>query len=267
MPDTTWIRNLGATLSLGSMALVARTAGAPPRFVAACPAHAAAISVPGGSLYYEDCGRGPVVVLIHGGNTDRRMWDAEFDGFSQRFRVVRYDVRGFGRSRGRAVPYASHEDLKALLDSLGVARADLVGLSLGGRIAIDFALQHPDRVRRLVLAGPGLSGFPWSNDMASLRDRMRQPVERKQRFQPDRPSRGLIPGKVGRRRYPGCLCRHGTPFDYPPAQLSATLAGFIFPVQYIINSVPPDVSRQPPVTIADISNFILRCPHSAVRGV
>lgn len=113
-------------------------------------------------LYYEAAGAGDPVVLIHGGQMDRRMWDDQFLPYARQLRVVRYDVRGYGRSVMPATPYSSVNDLHALLRGLGIARADLVGLSLGGRIAIDFALEHPDMVRSLVLAGPGLSGFGWS---------------------------------------------------------------------------------------------------------
>lgn len=118
--------------------------------------------VDGGSLHYEVRGRGPAVVLLHGGATDRRLWDRQFVAWSDRFRVIRYDERGFGRSTTTATPYDAHDDLRALLDRLGVERAALVGLSLGGRIALDFAIAHPDRVSALVLVGPGISGFDWS---------------------------------------------------------------------------------------------------------
>lgn len=128
-----------------------------------CPAAARTVSVPGGTVYVEECGAGPAVVLIHGGNLDRRLWDEQFPLFARRHRVVRYDVRGFGRSTGQGARWAAHTDLASILDALHVERADLVGLSLGGRIAIDFALEYPTRVRSLVLSGPGLSGFPWAD--------------------------------------------------------------------------------------------------------
>jgi pimeloyl-ACP methyl ester carboxylesterase len=118
--------------------------------------------VNGTTLYYEVAGEGHPVVLLHGGNLDLRMWDMQFAEFSRNYRVIRYDVRGFGRSAMAEGPYQSHEDLRALLDHLAVEQAHLVGLSLGGRIAIDFALEYPERVSALVLAGPGLSGFEFS---------------------------------------------------------------------------------------------------------
>jgi pimeloyl-ACP methyl ester carboxylesterase len=115
--------------------------------------------VNGTRLFYEIRGAGPAVVLIHGGQLDCRMWDDQLDAFSRRYRVIRYDVRGYGGSPRPAVSYSDAEDLAALLDYLEIDKAHLVGLSLGGRIAVDFALGHPKRVGSLTLAGPGLSGY------------------------------------------------------------------------------------------------------------
>lgn len=131
-------------------------------------------------IFYQTAGRGSAVVLLHGGNLDSRMWDAQFLPLAREHRVIRYDARGWGKS---SLPladsaYAAHEDLRTLLDSLHIARASLVGLSLGGRIAIDFALRYPAMVDRLVLASPGLSGWPflhrdtsWFADGRRARDR------------------------------------------------------------------------------------------------
>ena len=96
--------------------------------------------VNGTRLYYETAGRGLEVVLIHGGLVDSRLWDAQVGPLSKRFRVVRYDLRGFGRSAAADGPFSHLEDLRALLDFLKIERASLVGLSLGGIIAADFAL-------------------------------------------------------------------------------------------------------------------------------
>jgi 3-oxoadipate enol-lactonase len=109
------------------------------------------------------------VILIQGANLPMQMWDAQVRSLSAEFRVVRFDVRGFGGSGPRdSVPYQSHADLRALLDHLGIERAHLVGLSLGGRIAVDFALTYPERVQSLVLASPGLSGYMW--DAAAMQE-------------------------------------------------------------------------------------------------
>jgi pimeloyl-ACP methyl ester carboxylesterase len=110
-------------------------------------------------LYFERTGSGPAVVLLHGGNLDSRMWDDQVSPLSQSFTVVRHDIRPYGRSAPSEKGFSSVEDLRGLLDHLGIKRASLVGLSLGGRIAIDFTLTYPDRVDKLVLMGPGLTGY------------------------------------------------------------------------------------------------------------
>jgi 3-oxoadipate enol-lactonase len=129
--------------------------------------------VNGAQLYYEDAGQGPVVVLLQGGQLPLEMWDDQFDELSKYLRVVRYDVRGFGRSSPMKGPFSHRDDLHGLLRSLGIGRATLVGLSLGGGIAIDFALEHPDMVERLVLVGPGLSGFKFSEERGPWMDSLR----------------------------------------------------------------------------------------------
>ena len=124
--------------------------------------------VNGTRLYYESRGQGPAVVLLHGGLNDSRLWDEQMRPLSKRFRVVRYDLRGFGRSNAEKVEFWPPEDLRALLDFLKIEKATLVGLSLGGIIAADFALEHPERVERLVLVGPGLRGFKNTPDEKTM---------------------------------------------------------------------------------------------------
>jgi pimeloyl-ACP methyl ester carboxylesterase len=116
-------------------------------------------SVNGTRLYYEQTGSGPDVVLIHGLSLDRRMWAPQMPALSG-FRVTAYDVRGFGKSARVVAGHDPTDDLLALLDHLAIDRAYLVGMSMGGRIALDFALSHPRRVARLVLIGADMSGFP-----------------------------------------------------------------------------------------------------------
>lgn len=118
------------------------------------------LDVGGGSIYYETAGSGSAVVFIHGGYGDRRMWDGQFRAFAARFRVIRYDHRGFGRSSAPQQAYSPVEDLRRLLDALQVRRAHLVGNSLGGSLAIDFALQHPERVVSIVVVASGPRGLP-----------------------------------------------------------------------------------------------------------
>lgn len=106
----------------------------------------ASASVNGTRLYYEVSGHGPTVVLLQGGNVPLEMWDDQFVELARSFHVVRYDARGFGRSAPKSGPFTSHDDLLALMRHLRIATASLVGLSLGGRVAIDFALEHARKV-------------------------------------------------------------------------------------------------------------------------
>jgi 3-oxoadipate enol-lactonase len=119
------------------------------------------LGVPGGSIYYEIAGEGPAVTLIHPGLWDSRTWDPQVPVLLDAgYRVVRYDARGYGRSsRLTGEPYSHTRDLIALLDALDVAQTVLVGCSMGGAIAIDVTLEHPDRVAALAVAAAGLGGF------------------------------------------------------------------------------------------------------------
>jgi pimeloyl-ACP methyl ester carboxylesterase len=118
--------------------------------------------VPGGELYYEESGEGPAVVLGHAGIADHTMWDAQVDPFSERYRVVRYDLRGFGRSSTPETDYAPHDDVRALLAHLNIDRAAVVGVSMSGGIAVDFALAHPEMLWALVPVAAGMDGYDWS---------------------------------------------------------------------------------------------------------
>ncbi|MGL4648768.1 MAG: alpha/beta fold hydrolase, partial [Caldilineaceae bacterium] len=116
------------------------------------------LDVAGGRLAYESTGTGQPVVFIHAGIADQRMWQPQWEAFASRYQAVRYDTRGYGQTVSEAVPYSNRADLLALLDHLGLSRAALVGCSRGGQIAVDFALEHPERVAALVLVCAGMGG-------------------------------------------------------------------------------------------------------------
>jgi 3-oxoadipate enol-lactonase len=119
----------------------------------------------GARLYFEMMGMGHPLVLIHAGIADSRMWDDQFTDFAEHYRVIRYDIRGFGKSAMPAGPSSTSRDLYGLLTALGIARAYVVGLSIGGGIAIDFTLRYPEMVSALVLVASGLGGTQPSAEM------------------------------------------------------------------------------------------------------
>ena len=86
------------------------------------------------------------------------MWDAQLNYLPRQFRVVRYDLRGFGRSSKPEQPFHPVDDLYQLMQHLGIKRASLIGLSMGSGVALNFALEHPEMVEKLVLAS--MSGPP-----------------------------------------------------------------------------------------------------------
>lgn len=118
------------------------------------------VAVDGGSLYYETLGKGAPVILIHGGFGDRRMWDPQFEPLSQAFRVIRYDHRGFGKSSAPDKPYSPVADLVALMAHLELKRANLVGNSMGGTLALDFALLQPNLTGAVVVVASTAGGYP-----------------------------------------------------------------------------------------------------------
>src|SRR5262245_8243759 len=119
----------------------------------------AKLPITGGHIAYDTAGSGPTVVLLHGAFMDRRSWDAQMAPFAKQFRVVRYDIRPFGESSVPEEAYNVPDDLVRLLDHLKIDRAHLVGHSFGGGVALDFALQHPERTGALVLVAAAPSGF------------------------------------------------------------------------------------------------------------
>ncbi|SEO06897.1 CubicO group peptidase, beta-lactamase class C family [Mucilaginibacter gossypiicola] len=127
----------------------------------------------GATLYYEETGKGEPLILLHGHSFDCTEWDPQFFALAKKYRVIRYDLRGYGWS---SMPSESQkalhaDDLKSLMDQLHIARAHIVGLSLGGFIVTDFLTLYPGRLLSATMASgdifdvPGPSK-PWTNSEA-----------------------------------------------------------------------------------------------------
>jgi pimeloyl-ACP methyl ester carboxylesterase len=145
----------------------------------------ATVRIPDADLGYDDGGSGRVVVLIHAGLADRRMWDAQFADLTVGHRVIRYDWRGYGESSDLRAEVAHHEDLLALMDALEIESATLVGASMGGCYALDAALAQPGRVDGLVLVSAVFSGFAWPAESLAQMEKSAQaavPAERLSRY-------------------------------------------------------------------------------------
>jgi pimeloyl-ACP methyl ester carboxylesterase len=101
-------------------------------------------------------------VLVHAGICDSGMWDAQWGALADGRRLIRFDMRGFGRSPVPSAAYSHARDLIAVMDAAGISEAAIVGASMGGRVALEAALAAPARVSALVLVGSGLPGHEWS---------------------------------------------------------------------------------------------------------
>lgn len=125
----------------------------------------ALVDVKGTRLWIETEGSGPAVLFLHGGLGDSRLWTPVARRLARQFRAIRYDYRHYGRSDSPGGAFATLDDLFAVLDAVEVDRTALVGLSMGGAIAIDAALAHPERVWAVAHIAGALTGLPL--DLAS----------------------------------------------------------------------------------------------------
>jgi 3-oxoadipate enol-lactonase len=120
------------------------------------------------SVWFDVHGEGPAVVLVHAGVADSRMWEPQLRTFPASHRVVRVDLPGFGESPFETDVVSYRGAIREALDGAGVEHAALVGTSLGGRSALELALDSPERVSALVLVGPGLDDHDWSEQVEAF---------------------------------------------------------------------------------------------------
>lgn len=117
-------------------------------------------TINGANIYYEESGRGTPFVMVHAGVADSRQWNGEFEAFADRFRVIRFDQRGFGKTGPLSAKVRPIDDLEGLLDHLDIDEpVILMGCSMGGTLAMDFTLAYPDRVAALIMVASGPSGL------------------------------------------------------------------------------------------------------------
>jgi pimeloyl-ACP methyl ester carboxylesterase len=122
----------------------------------------------GARIHYEREGSGLPLIFLHAGIADARMWEPQVHAFAEHFDVIRPDQRGFGTSELPAARWSPVVDLLALMDELGAKPSILVGCSMGGGLAIDFALDHPERISKLVLVGPAVGGADFGKSYPEL---------------------------------------------------------------------------------------------------
>ncbi|WP_354569262.1 alpha/beta fold hydrolase [Glaciihabitans sp. UYNi722] len=120
------------------------------------------LDVEGAQLYYETDSHisSPALLLIHAGIANLRMWDPQVPTLAENHFVIRFDTRGYGQTTTEDVEFSNRADALDLLDHLGIQKATLIGCARGGGIAIDLAVENPDRVAGLLTIGSGPSGFP-----------------------------------------------------------------------------------------------------------
>jgi 3-oxoadipate enol-lactonase len=120
-------------------------------------------------------GEGIPLILIHGGTLDKRMWDDQFNEFAKHFKVIRYDARKHGLTESEPDTFSHHEDLNMLMEKLGINKAVILGLSMGGYVSINFALTHPEKVIALIPVSPGLTGYEFKDkEILENQEKMKQ---------------------------------------------------------------------------------------------
>jgi pimeloyl-ACP methyl ester carboxylesterase len=118
-------------------------------------------------IFYKFAGSGRPLLLIHSGIADHRMWEEQIKRFSEHFLVIAPDFRGYGRSSRPEGPFRHRDDMRRLIDNLDLESVYILGSSLGGMVAMELALGVPERVKKLVLAAPGMRGWQY-RDAATL---------------------------------------------------------------------------------------------------
>jgi pimeloyl-ACP methyl ester carboxylesterase len=130
------------------------------------------IEVNGAQIYYHASGAGRPLILVHAGICDSRMWEDQVPVFNKGYQVIRYDMRGYGRSSMPEGDFSHSSDLEGLLSALEIEKAEFIGCSMGGRVVIELALDHPESVSAMVLAAAAVSGYDFEAEPPPQWDEM-----------------------------------------------------------------------------------------------
>lgn len=123
------------------------------------------LTVAGSHTYFQMTGSGHPIVFVHGHALDSRLWETQMEGLSKLYTVIRYDLRGHGRSDAPATGYSLADyaqELFGVVEGLSLTKPSIVGHSMGGTIALEYALEHPTRCSSISLIGGGLEGYSYS---------------------------------------------------------------------------------------------------------
>jgi 3-oxoadipate enol-lactonase len=198
-------------------------------------------------LAHDAAGTGDPVLLLHAGVADRRMWQPQWGPLTERLRTIRCDLRGFGDTPLPPERFSNAGDVVTLLDHLGIERVAVVGSSYGGRVALEVAATHPDRVDRLVLLCPAFRGLE-PTAAANAFD------EREEALAEAGDLDGLVELNVATWLGPDA--------DDPTRDLLATMQRHAFEVQLAADARP----EQPELESVDVDPAQIACPTTVVSG-
>ena len=114
-------------------------------------------------LHHEMKGEGTPLIMIHAGMLNKEIWEPQFNEFAKKFKVIIYDARNHGLSQSEPDTFSHHKDLYLLMEKLNISKAVIMGESMGGYIAIDFAIAYPEKVIALIPVAPGLTGYEFKD--------------------------------------------------------------------------------------------------------
>ncbi|MDE3075146.1 MAG: alpha/beta hydrolase [Chloroflexota bacterium] len=231
-------------------------------------------SIEGIDLYYELHGEGETIVFAHGAGGNHLSWWQQVSFFREKYRCLTFDHRGFGRSgdrEGGPGAAAFPEDLRALLDSLGIDRAYLVAQSMGGRTCMGFAAAYPQRVKALVMADTvfGMSDPTVDEQFRAARearpDATPQNSAYSPRFASEQPDLAFLYDSIRALNPPRAMSLPGrqTPPDSRFVVTTEKLAWFAIPVQFVVGA---DDVLVPPSVMQAAAKLIPHARYEEVRG-